>query len=243
FAAFDDVTLGSSAVLSVGGVTLNVTGSSNSIASITVGSTNFTVSVESGSTLNITAPNGNQIFPSATNSNITITTVCTASASTLAIASNVTSVITVTPDVAVCPTTTTTSSSGGNGPVATGGGGGGGVATYGNTPTVPAPATQTGSPSQSAQTAKFAALTKILAKGSKGAGVKVLQQMLNADPDTQVSLSGAGSPGSETTLFGNATLAAVKKFQVKWGIAKPGVQGYGNLGPKTRAKLNVLFAQ
>jgi peptidoglycan hydrolase-like protein with peptidoglycan-binding domain len=117
------------------------------------------------------------------------------------------------------------------------------VPVYGNTPTIPAQATQAGSPSQSTQGARFAALTKALAKGSKGASVMVLQQMLNQDSDTQVALTGAGSPGNETTLFGNATLAAIKKFQVKWEIAKPGDQGYGTLGPKTRAKLNVLYGK
>ena len=85
-------------------------------------------------------------------------------------------------------------------------------------------------------------ITKQLSKGQVNPSVKTLQQILNLDPDTRVAATGPGSPGSETTKFGPATAAAVKKFQVKHGIAKPGEAGYGNLGPKTRAKLNAIGA-
>ena len=40
--------------------------------------------------------------------------------------------------------------------------------------------------------------------------------------------------------FGPKTLAAVKRFQEKYGIAKEGQPGYGVLGPKTRAKIEEL---
>ena len=70
--------------------------------------------------------------------------------------------------------------------------------------------------------------------------IKRLQQVLNSDPDTRVAASGSGSPGNETEYFGALTEAAVKKFQVKHGIAGPGDSGYGFVGPKTRAKLNSL---
>lgn len=43
--------------------------------------------------------------------------------------------------------------------------------------------------------------------------------------------------------FGTQTLIAVKKFQVKYGIATPGMAGYGRCGPKTRLQLNKLFGQ
>ncbi len=76
--------------------------------------------------------------------------------------------------------------------------------------------------------------------GSSGADVKLLQQILNSDSATQVAASGVGSSGNETTYFGSATLSAVKRFQVKYGIAKAGNAGYGLVGPATRAKLNAL---
>ena len=40
--------------------------------------------------------------------------------------------------------------------------------------------------------------------------------------------------------FGPKTLAAVKRFQEKYGIAKKGQTGYGLVGPKTRAKIKEL---
>ena len=74
--------------------------------------------------------------------------------------------------------------------------------------------------------------------GSSGASVKDLQKALNMWPQTQIASSGAGSPGMETTYFGNATRAAVNKFQalhlVELGITAP----TGNVFAGTRALLN-----
>ena len=50
--------------------------------------------------------------------------------------------------------------------------------------------------------------TRDLTVGAKGDDVKCLQQTLNAN-GYQVSASGAGSAGSETTYFGPATTAAL----------------------------------
>jgi hypothetical protein len=78
--------------------------------------------------------------------------------------------------------------------------------------------------------------SKDLKKGMTDPSVKYLQTVLNADIDTQISSSGAGSPGNETTYFGSLTEMAVVKFQKKYGI-EPSV---GYVGSKTRAKLNSL---
>ena len=48
FAAYNDVTLTTDTVLSVTGITLNVSGSSATIESITVNATDFSVSLPSG---------------------------------------------------------------------------------------------------------------------------------------------------------------------------------------------------
>ena len=80
--------------------------------------------------------------------------------------------------------------------------------------------------------------TSALSVGSRNESVKVLQQVLNSDPDTSIASSGVGSTGRETIYFGPATQAAVQKFQVKYGLAGPGDPGYGFVGPATRAKLN-----
>ncbi len=84
-------------------------------------------------------------------------------------------------------------------------------------------------------------VTRSLSLNSVHADVKTVQIILNADPDTRVAASGAGSPGQETTRFGPLTRAAVQKFQVKHGIARAGQAGYGTVGPRTRAKLNQLI--
>lgn len=79
--------------------------------------------------------------------------------------------------------------------------------------------------------------TRGLSRGMYGEDVRLLQQILNRNPETQVALNGAGSSGNETTYFGELTEVAVKKFQVKHSIASEGVLGYGLVGPKTIAKL------
>ncbi len=73
---------------------------------------------------------------------------------------------------------------------------------------------------------------------SRGTDVMNLQKVLNMYPQTQVAVSGAGSPGMETTKFGPATRAAVNKFQalhlVELGITAP----TGNVFAGTRGLLN-----
>ena len=79
--------------------------------------------------------------------------------------------------------------------------------------------------------------TRELSEGVSGPDVLALQKILNADPSTSVSSQGAGSPGHETDYFGALTTKAVEKFQMKFGIAAPGNEGYGIVGPRTRKKL------
>ncbi len=74
--------------------------------------------------------------------------------------------------------------------------------------------------------------------GSRGEDVMNLQKVLNMYPQTQVSTSGAGSPGMETAYFGLATRAAANAFQrlhlVELGISSP----TGNVFAGTRGLLN-----
>jgi peptidoglycan hydrolase-like protein with peptidoglycan-binding domain len=98
----------------------------------------------------------------------------------------------------------------------------------------------TSAPSTTSVSTSGLTFTKSLYLGLSDPQVKNLQMILNRDSETQVATSGVGSPGNETNYFGSLTELAVKKFQVKYGIAKTGDAGYGYVGPKTRAKLNEL---
>ena len=80
--------------------------------------------------------------------------------------------------------------------------------------------------------------TRNLFIGSRGNDVKMLQKALNASADTQVAVSGAGSPGNETEYFGPATRNAVIKFQQKTGVTP----ALGYFYPLTRAEMNKKVA-
>mgnify|MGYP001590657326 CR=1 FL=1 len=120
----------------------------------------------------------------------------------------------------------------------------------GATPAVPAPAPATPSstpaPSVASPSPVAASVSPVfnsnLSVGSSSSDVKRLQQLLNSDPDTRIASSGAGSPGNETNLLGSLTAKAIGKFQLKHGLVTSSSEaGYGNLGPKTRAKLQAVF--
>lgn len=75
--------------------------------------------------------------------------------------------------------------------------------------------------------------TRALQRGSQNADVTALQSYLALDPSIYPL-------GLVTGYFGAATLQAVELFQLKYQIAAPGNSGYGLVGPKTRAELNML---
>ena len=76
--------------------------------------------------------------------------------------------------------------------------------------------------------------------------VKELQIMLNKDPDTKITSSGAGASGNETDFFGLLTHTSVIKFQNKYAaeiLAPAGLtQGTGFVGYLTRKKLNTMHS-
>lgn len=76
-------------------------------------------------------------------------------------------------------------------------------------------------------------ITLALVRGSRGAQVSSLQRFLAKDRRIYPE-------GLVTGFLGSATEAAVKRFQVRYKLASPGVPGYGLVGPKTRAKMNSL---
>ncbi|PIQ68275.1 MAG: hypothetical protein COV91_04985 [Candidatus Taylorbacteria bacterium CG11_big_fil_rev_8_21_14_0_20_46_11] len=183
---------------------------------------------------------------------VTLESSCTDSLATYTFtspANATTRTFTVTVNADTCTTGGTPGGSGGGGGGSSGGGGGSSGYVYipppaeptsGATPPVPAVSVVVPVTTAVSSTPALPVITALLNLGKKNADVLTLQKILNSDSDTQIATSGAGSPGNETDYFGPATLKAVKAFQEKYGIAGPGEVGYGNVGPKTRAKLNSI---
>ncbi len=70
--------------------------------------------------------------------------------------------------------------------------------------------------------------------GLRGDDISQVQGLLAQDKDIYPE-------GLVTGFFGRLTEKAVQKFQEKYGIAKKGNGGYGQIGPRTKAKLIELF--
>ena len=77
-------------------------------------------------------------------------------------------------------------------------------------------------------------LTLQMKLGIQGDEISRLQAFLKQYPEIYPE-------GSVTGYYGALTKAAIQRFQEKYGIAKAGDPGYGEVGPKTRAKLNELM--
>ncbi|MBI5470248.1 peptidoglycan-binding protein [Candidatus Kaiserbacteria bacterium] len=245
FAASNTVTLTTDVVLNIGGITVNVTGSSATISSIVVSGSTFAATVESGSYFKVSAPNGNALDESLSTA-VTHNRVCNSTASTYEITANTTATVTITPQSETCATRvtnaqTTTSSGGGNGPIISSGGGGGGGGAYTPPPTPAIIPTTSGTAAQLQQQIQGlmgqiqtlsggASFKRDLKMGMTGSDVKSLQAYLNAHGYV-VTSSGGGSPGNETTKFGGLTKAALIKLQKAAGISPAA----GYFGAKTRA--------
>jgi len=79
-----------------------------------------------------------------------------------------------------------------------------------------------------------AVFNRALKFGTESEDVKRLQQLLATDSSIYPN-------GKATGYFGAMTRNAIRKFQKKYGIAKEGQVGYGDFGPKTRAKIREVF--
>ena len=240
FAAITDVSL-SGNTITVGGINLTVSGTAK-LDSIAVSGSNLSVIMSKGASLTVISTDKRTftVSPEQYASNF----VCNTSQSELTVANDIwDTAVTIT----ITPTTSTCSSGGGisggsSGSSGGGGGGGGGVpaSVYTVIPgTTSVPATTVAKPSAQAVSVSpvFSGAFK---KGASNSDVKRLQILLNSDPDTRIANTGVGSPGSETNSYGSLTEKAVQKFQEKYGIAKKGDEGYGSVGPKTRAKMNEI---
>src|SRR3989338_3237708 len=254
-AAFDDANLAVDTVLSVGGVTLTVSGATSTIATITVEANKFYFTLNSGSSLEVTSAAGKVLETDG--QGYIATNTCTSGVSVLGFTANSTATTTLFPTSSSCSGAATTgtaaaaatgSGSGNGAPVSSGGGGGGGAATA---PVIVGGATPSSNATVIAQLqAQVQALvaqlnillaarglppvggsfTRDLEVGSTGDDVKALQAYLNTRGYV-IASSGPGSSGNETTKFGGLTRAALVKLQKAAGITPAA----GYFGPKTRA--------
>ncbi|MEK7093247.1 MAG: peptidoglycan-binding protein [Patescibacteria group bacterium] len=85
-----------------------------------------------------------------------------------------------------------------------------------------------------AQPTSFSVFLKNLSLGTSSEDVRRLQILLASDKDVYPE-------GTISGYYGPLTQKAVGRFQVKYGVATPSDAGYGNVGPKTRAKLQEVF--
>ena len=247
-AAYNDVTLTTNAIISVGGYTLDVSGSSAAIQSIVVNANSFSVTLASGSSLTVVSPTLQQLSSDVT-TDVT-SNVCTGSASSIAVAYSGAGTVTnvITPSATVC-------TGSGSTPAPTGGGG----AIFGSGPLAPGyvntnptatttvlaatssnPAPAASTSTETAQLAVFH-FARSLQLQDHGADVQQLQEFLNTH-GALVAANGSGSPGKETDYFGSLTFQALIRFQnahaaeilAPLGLSK----GTGFFGAATRAYVN-----
>lgn len=254
FAAFNDVTLTSSASISLNSGTLDVVGDANVIETMTITATELIFTLDNGSKLKVSSPTFKQIQYDGSRTYVS-SSICESNESSINFTSSTDDVTLTVGGVksAACPEGRAAS---------TGSSSGDGATTVVAVTTLASRAAlianlQTQLQSLLAQLATMqgvatsatvtsssgkASITTNLTSGSRGASVKTLQQFLNTHGFI-VASSGPGSPGKETDRLGPLTVKAVQKFQEKYNIAKPGEPGYGRVGPKTRAKINEFSAQ
>ncbi|MFA5987490.1 MAG: peptidoglycan-binding domain-containing protein [Candidatus Paceibacterota bacterium] len=248
-AAYNDLTLETAAIIQVGTKDLNISGTSAVIEDITVNPTYFVARLLPGSSIKVSSADKYKMTHDARPGYVT--EVCNSTTSslefTIPAADPVSYVL-----IEVVPTSTVCGAVGGGGPLVISSpapviSSGGGtyipakpktVAKVEEKPVVPAATVAKPSAQAVAVSPVF---SKGMSLGLSGEDVKRLQQLLNSDKDTLIASSGAGSPGKETTYFGKATQKAVMAFQKKNNVAKEGDAGYGQVGPKTRAKLLEVF--
>ncbi len=252
YAAGTDVTLTTDAIIQVGAHTLNVSGSSATLQSMTVNDNGtLGVTLASGSSINISSPDLYQLSVDTT-SGVTVT--CNSSASSLAITYSGVSTVTITPSATKCVDApiipVATSHSGSSASAST-------LRALGLsqlitpntpgydgqvTPTVPGcpkgmvcspinsqttPPSLQGAPASQSNAPGTAIFTRNLTYKSTGSDVTTLQSILNREGFLKVSPTG---------YYGPLTVSAVRAYQKAHNIPTT-----GTVGPMTKAALEKLF--
>jgi hypothetical protein len=227
-AGFNDTTLTTNTILSIGSYTLNISGSSAVIQSITVNSSGFSVTLGSGSSITISSPTLNTLTPSSQTG--VSSSICNSSTSSITLSYSGVGTITntITPSATLCVDTTPPPSSGGTSS-------GGSGYTPPLLPTTPIKPILSNCPigyvcTKITPSTSLGTFGRNLTLNSIGTDVKALQKYLNSKGFI-ISTTGLGSPGHETTTFGPKTKQALIKYQ----IANKITPAVGYFGPITRA--------
>ena len=225
-AAYNDVTMTTSTVLSVNGITLNVSGSSAAIESITVNATNFSVTLLSGSTFQVTAPNLNRLSADTNTGNTTFT--CSASESIIKYAPSSTVTVTITPSTTLCSADTSNSSGGSTSSSSA-------SSAAAATPAVSAtPATPAATTPAVAATPATPATPAVPASGLSVSQIQSILDVL-ASFDVDAATMASVKLALEGTTTGSATSAAVHAFKADLEL--------GSLGSEVKALQEFLNAK
>ena len=221
FAAYDDVTMTTDTVLSINGITLNVSGSSATIESITVNATNFSVTLGAGSSFQVEAPGLQQINASTATDQTGF--ICNNSQSLIKYQSSAGVTVTITPSSALC---SSGNSSGGSSTTASTGSSGssGTVSATPATPATPATVTETTTPAVPATPATPA--TPANASGLSSSQIQSILDVL-ASFDADAATIASVKASLEGTTVGSVTSAAVHAFKANLTL--------GSLGSEVKA--------
>ncbi|MDD3531242.1 MAG: peptidoglycan-binding domain-containing protein [Candidatus Pacebacteria bacterium] len=227
-----DVTLTTDTVLSVNGVTLNVSGSSASVDSIVVNATNFVVAMSSGSSFKVTAP-GLEKITSDTSSGLT-GFVCDSSGSSITYTPTSAVTATIVPLSTLCSSTSDTSTGGStSSTVVTSG-----SSSSSSSGSSAASATPAASVTQTTTTAATtaAATPATPAIPASGLSVSQVQSILDVLASFEVDAATMASVKAalEGTTTGSITSAAVHTFQANLTV--------GSLGSEVKALQQFLNA-
>ncbi|MBI2409441.1 peptidoglycan-binding protein [Candidatus Kaiserbacteria bacterium] len=199
FAAYDDVSLTTDVVLSVNGITLNVSGSTAAVESITVNASDFSVTLPPSSTFEVTAPNLNQIQTDATTGRAT--SICNTSESKLGFAPTVSTItVTITPISTLC---------------SGGGSGGSAPSSSSSSSSASSPGTSSTITAAAIIAATPTVTTTPAATPASGLSVSQIQAILDVLASFQVDAATMASVKAalEGTTTGSVTSAAVRVFK------------------------------
>lgn len=220
-AAFNDVTLDSDTVITTGGVTLNVTGSTASINSIVVGASDFTVTLNGTSSISVKSNDRYKINTTAAGRYVL--TDCTGTAYTLTLTvpngEAGEQVVTITPTTDICSGSTGSSGS------RSGGGGGGGSSYVAPQPAPVVAPIQTPTPST--------ALDATLRIGDTGSKVVDIQSFLESKGFLKMPV------GVAKGYFGPLTQRALEAYKAGANVSAPSVSATFKIGDRGASVVDI----